>query len=84
MVLKHFLIQNSTSLNPEYKIEKLVIDDCALSDKSFATILEGLVTHRDHIRQVSYFQNEMGPHSLDALLDIVMHLDTLQISNVNT
>jgi hypothetical protein len=55
MVLKHFLIQNATSLNEDYKIQKLVIDDCALSDKSFALILEGLVTHRDHIKQVTYY-----------------------------
>ena len=76
-VLKQALIGSSADQNPEYEIEKLVIDDCALTDKSFAAVLEGLWAHRDHIQQITYSQNDLGPRSIDALLAIMRYLGVL-------
>ena len=44
-------------MNPAYKVEKMIINDCKMTDKGFSMIIEALINHRDTIRSLEYNKN---------------------------
>lgn len=60
-----------------YRAEALIIDNCHMTDESFALILEGVLAQAErsggypHLKKLVYIGNYLGPISL-ALLDEVM------------
>lgn len=51
-------------------IEKLVLDNCQVSDLQFSLILEGLIIQKQ-LKELTYASNELGPKSIEKLRDLL-------------
>ena len=80
--LRDYLIDTVTV--QEKWISKLVIDDCGMKDKQFASILEGILAQQKHnsLTSVVYSNGEYGEKSHAVLMKMLANISELQIEKV--
>jgi hypothetical protein len=66
--LRRYLGQES---DPGRFIQKLLVDDCGVTDAMFARILEGLDEQSPNLRSLVYANNDLGPKSIEKICDIM-------------
>lgn len=73
---------NATKYHPQKITKQLFIDDCGMTDGSFAQILQGLENQGTKIKQIVYSNNDMSYKSVDVLLRLIPHLRELNFNNI--
>ena len=67
---------------PERVVSTLILDDCQLTDHSFAIILEGIKAQGNNLRSLVYQNNTLGEESMEHLLDMIPLLQEIRLSSV--
>ena len=82
MALGQFL--EDTADIPEAWVHTLIIDDCQLTDESFAMILRGILYQGGIIQNLHYSKNALGPKSLDEMRGLLHNLRCLNIVDLKS
>jgi len=67
---------------PEWILHHLVLDNCKMSDASFAIVLDGVMEQGKQLRSLAYSRNEIGPTSLEKLDRLLPNLRDLRVSRL--
>ena len=78
--LNQYLI--TTKHNEKRQVKRLSIDSCGMKDNQLHQILKAVERQGQHIKQIVYVNNEIGPQSIPVLCDLMRSIRELQFSNV--
>ena len=81
-ILKEFMIKTKNVVSQQ--IETLIVDNCYISDRNFAIILQGIKEQKGILRKIIFTGNKLGRLGVQALYPIMSNIKELYINNLSS